>query len=289
MTLFSLSFFQTQTTHLSPSYLAREGLLRLRLLLLLGTVKHLKEEVNSRTHTDMEVRLRALNVIMHIISKLDELIDGQISLLGGIVSALHKERCIAMSAEVTDTLELGGRVLEVDVDSGRTLDKLAHLSQEHTADNSVIRIVKEDAENDDDTVVVLLEPDRLVGTVVDLNELAITTAGSSLVEHGVENASEHVTGKTRGLGGKGVGFLGVHLLEGNLDGEVVAGLRRGEKRPVHLLDVVHGPVLSKLLPAGEAHAHDNSAAVLVGVEVPHNLVEIGDLNVEELRLIAKQK
>ena len=228
-------------------------------------------------------------MIVHIISKLDELVNSDVSLLRGIVSALNKEGSIPVSTEVSDALELGGRVLEVDIDSGSTLDKLAHLSKENAADNGIVRIIKEDAEDDDNAVVVLLEPDRLVGTVVNLDELTVATASGCAVEHRVEDAGEHVTGETRSLGGEKVGFLRVELLDDDLDGEVVATLRRSQKRPVHLLDVVHSTVGGELLPAGEGNADDDGGSVLGGVEIPHDLVEISHSDVKELGVLTIKK
>jgi hypothetical protein len=73
------------------------------------------------------VRLGALDVVVQVVSELDNHIDG--SLLGRSLEVTVEEdhANITISLETTDTAELGRSVLLGEVDGGSTTDRLLKL------------------------------------------------------------------------------------------------------------------------------------------------------------------
>jgi len=235
----------------------------------------------------VQVSLGALDVIVQVVAEGEHNITSVLTLVGLVVTSLKKERGIAVSVEVADTSKLGWRILQVSIASRSTGHVLAELVEEHMAENDIILIIKVDGEDHDDTITVLLEPDRLVGAVVDLNDFATRSALRSLVHHLVKNRGKKVAGharsKTRDLG---CISLREDLANRDGDGEVVLGLGTSEKAAVHLLEVFLATVCLNLIPA---LARDgNVKLALVGPQMPDNLVEICDCDIDFLSLLSDE-
>lgn len=255
--------------------------------LLASTVENLKKGGDTSTHADVQVSLRALDVIVQVVAEGEHNIASILALVGGIVTSLKKEGSITVSMEVADTGKLGWRVLQVGVASRGTRHVLAELVQEHVAKDDIILIIKVDGEDDNDAVTVLLEPDGLVGTVVDLNDLATSSTLRSLIHHLVEDGCKevagHAGGETRDLSSIS---LGVDLADSDSDGDIVLGLGAGQKAAVDLLEVLLTTVGLNLIPA---LARDgNVKLALVGPQMPDNLVEICDCDIDFLSLLSDE-
>jgi len=232
----------------------------------------------------VEVSLGALDVIVQVVAEGEEDVASALTLGGGVVTSLEKERSIAVSVGA-DAGKLGWRILEVGVAGRSTGHVLAELVEEHVAEDDIILIIEVDGEDDDDAVTVLLEPDGLVGAVVDLNDLATSGALSGLIHHLVKDGGKevagHARGKTRDLSGIG---LGVDLADGDADGNVVLGLGAGQKAAVDLLEVLLAAVGLDLIPA---LARDgNIQLALGGPQMPEDLVEVGDGDIDFLSLLS---
>jgi len=233
----------------------------------------------------VQVSLGALDVIVQVVTEGEHNIAGVLALVGLVVTSLKKERGIAVSVEAADASKLGWGILQVGVAGRGTGHVLAELVEEHVAKDDIILIIESDGEDDDNAVAVLLEPDRLVGAVVDLDDLA---AGSALrglvhhlVEHGGKEVARHARGKTRDLGCIG---LGVNLAESDGDGDIKLGLRAGQKAAVDLLEVLLAAVGLDLIPA---LARDgNIQLALGGPQMPEDLVEVGDGDIDFLSLLS---
>ena len=250
--------------------------------LLASTVENLEKGSNTSTHADVQVSLRALDVVVQVVAEGEHDIAGGITLLRSIVTSLKKEGSIAVSVEVADASKLGWRVLEVGVASRGTGHVLAELVEEHVAKDDIILIIKVDGEDNDDTVTVLLEPDRFVGAIVDLNDLATSSTLRSLVHHlvkdGCEEVARHARSKTSELGSLS---LGVNL-DGDGKSEIILGLRADKKTAVDLLEVLLTTVGLNLIPA---LARDGNIQLAFGSpNVPDNLVEVSDCDIEFLSL-----
>jgi len=252
--------------------------------LLTGTVKNLEERADASTHADVQVSLGALDVIVEVVAESKNNIASGLTLGRSVVTSLKKERSITVSTSA-DARKLGWRILEIGVASGCTGHVLAELVEEHVAENDIILIIKVDGEDDDDTITVLLEPDGLVGAVVDLNDLATSSTLRSLIHHLVKDGSKkvarHARGKTRDLGSIS---LRINLADGDADGDIVLGLRASQKAAVNLLEVLFTTVGLDLIPA---LARDgNVQLALLGPKMPENLVEVGDCDIDFLSLLS---
>jgi len=256
--------------------------------LLLCTIENLEEGLNTRAHADVEVSLGALDVVVEVVTEGHENISDSLALCRSVVAALEKEGDIAISAEARDASKLRGRILEVDIARRSTLDHLADLSHEDTADNNIIRIIKADGEDDSHTVVVLLEPDALTRTVVNLEHLGASSTLLSTANIVVEDRGKDVTGKTR----NSTCLLHSLLLLGlardiNTDRNVVVGLSLGKKHgTINLLEVgkTH---LAHLGPAGCCNTHKKLLRLRIikrSADMPENLVKVTDGNISSLRL-----
>jgi len=235
----------------------------------------------------VQVSLGALDVIVQVVAEGEKNIASALALVGLIVTSLKKERGVAVGVEVADTSKLGWRILQVGIASRSTGHVLAELVEEHMAENDIILIIKGDGEDNNNTVTVLLEPDGLVGAVVDLNDLATSSTLRSLVHHLVKNGCKKVTrhtrSKTRNLGSIS---LRIDLAKGDGDGDVVLGLGTSEKAAVNLLEVLLATVGLNLIPA---LARDgNIKLALVGPQMPDNLVEICDCDIDILSLLSRK-
>lgn len=256
--------------------------------LLLCTVENLKEGLDTSTHADVEVSLGALDVVVEVVTEGHEDISDGLTLGRGVVTALEEESDIAISLETRDAGELRGRILEIDIAGRSTLNHLADFSHKDTADNNIIRIIKADREDDSHTVVVLLEPDALAGTVVDLEHLG---AGSTLLctaDIVVEDRCKDVTGETR----HSACLLHSLLLLGlardvNTDRDIVVGLGLGhEHGSVDLLEVGKTD-LADLGPAGSCNAHNKLLGLRIvagSADVPEDLVKVTDGDISDLGL-----
>jgi len=223
-------------------------------------------------------------VIVQVVAEGEDDIAGGLTLGGGIVTSLKKERCIAVSASA-DARKLGWGILQVGVAGGCTRHVLAELVEEHVAKDDIILIVKVDREDHDDTITVLLEPDGLVGAVVDLNDLAAAGALGGLVHHlvkdGGKQVARHAGSKTRDLGRIS---LRVDLADGDADGDIILGLRTREEAAVDLLEVLLAAVSLDLIPA-LAGDRDVQLA-LCGPKMPEDLVEVSDCDINLLSLLS---
>jgi len=234
----------------------------------------------------VEVSLGALDVVVQVVTEGEDNIAGVLTLVGLIVTSLKKEGSITVSVKVADASKLGWRILQVGVASRGTGHVLAELVEEHVAKDDIILIIKVDGEDNDDTVTVLLEPDRLVGAVVDLDDLATSGTLRSLVHHlvkdGCEEVARHARSKTSELGSLS---LGVNL-DGDGKSEIILGLRADKKTAVDLLEVLLTTVGLNLIPAFARDGYIQLA--FRGPKVPQDLVEICDCDIDFLRLISHE-
>jgi len=234
----------------------------------------------------VEVSLGALDVIVQVVTEGQNDVASALTLGRGVVTSLKKERGVAVGASA-DTGELGWRVLEVGVAGRCTSDVLAELVKEHVTKDDIILIIKVDREDDDDTIAVLLEPDRLVGAVVDLNDLATRSTLRSLIHHLVQDGGKEVTrhagSKTSELGGLS---LGVNL-DGDADGQVILGFGASlKKAAIDLLEVLLTTVGLDLIPALAGDGDVKLA--LLGEKMPDDLVEVGDCDIDFLSLLSDE-
>jgi len=252
--------------------------------LLTGTVKNLEERADASTHADVQVSLGALDVIVEVVAESKNNIASGLTLGRSIVTSLKKERSITVGTSA-DARKLGWRILEIGVASGCTGHVLAELVEEHVAENDIILIIKVDGEDDDDTITVLLEPDGLVGAVVDLNDLATSSTLRSLIHHLVKDGSKKVARHARSKAGDlGSISLRINLADGDADGDIVLGLRASQKAAINLLEVLLTTVGLDLIPA---LARDgNVQLALLGPKMPENLVEVGDCDIDFLSLLS---
>jgi len=255
--------------------------------LLTSTVKNLKERGHTVTHTDVQVSLGALDVIMQVVTEGKNYIASALTLVGLVVTGLKKEGSITMSVEVTDTSKLGWRILQVSVTGRSTRHVLAELIEEHVAENDIILIIEADGENHDNTITILLEPDRLVGAVVDLDDLATRGTLRGLVHHLVKDSSKEVTRhtrcKTRNLCSVS---LRINLAEGDTNGKIVFGLRGSKKAAINLLEVLLTTVGLNLIPAFAGDGNIKLASI--GPKMPDDLVEICDRDIDFLSLFSNE-
>jgi len=254
--------------------------------LLASTVENLKEGADASTHADVEVSLGALDVVVEVVTESQDDIASGLTLGRGVVTSLEKEGGVAVGAGAAAS-KLGWGILEVGVASGCTGHVLAELVEEDVAKDDIILIIKVDGEDDDDTVTVLLEPDGLVGAVVDLNDLATSSTLRGLIHHLVKDRGEevarHAGGKTRDLSSIG---LRVDLADGDTNGKVVLGLGLGKEAAVNLLEVFLTAVLLDLIPA---LARDGNVELAASSgKMPENLVEISDGDIDFLSLLSDE-
>ena len=251
--------------------------------LLASTVENLEKGANASTHADVEVSLRALDVIVQVVAEGEHNIASGLTLGRGIVTSLKKEGSITVSTGA-DTSKLRWRILQVSVASRSTRHVLAELVKEHVAKDDIILIIEVDGEDHDDTVTILLEPDGLVGAVVDLNDLATRSTLRSLIHHlvqdGGKEVARHAGSKTSKLGGLS---LGVNL-DGDADGQVILGFGASlKKAAIDLLEVLLTTVGLDLIPALAGDGDVELA--LLGEQMPDDLVEVGDCDIDFLSLL----
>jgi len=251
--------------------------------LLTSTVKNLKEGADTGTHTDVEVSLGTLDVIVEVVTESQNDIASSLTLLWSIVTSLKKEGSITVSTS-TDTSKLVWRILEVSIASRCTRHVLAELVKENVAKDDIILIIEVDGEDHDDTITVLLEPDGLVGTIVDLNDLATAGTLRSLVHHLVKDGGKKVAGHARSkTSNLGCISLRVGLVDGDAKSKIILGLRSGKKASINLLEVLLTTVGLDLIPA---LARDGDLQlVLIGPKVPDDLVEVSDCDIDFLSLL----
>jgi len=252
--------------------------------LLTSTVKNLKERANTSAHTDVEVSLRALDVIVQVVAEGQDDVASALTLGRGVVTSLKKEGSITVSTSAA-TSKLGWRILEVGVASRCTRHVLAELVKEDVTKDDIILIIKVDGEDDNDTITVLLEPDRFVGAIVDLNDLATSSTLRSLIHHLVEDGSKQVAGhagsKTRDLSSIS---LRINRADSDADGHIVLGFGTSQKAAINLLEVLLATVGLDLIPA---LARDgNIQLALGGPKMPDDLVEVGDGDIDFLSLLS---
>jgi len=255
--------------------------------LLTGTVENLQKGGNTGTHADVQVSLGALDVVVQVVAEGEHNIASVLALVRLVVTSLKKERGVAVGVKVADASKLGWRILQVGVARRSTGHVLAELVEEHVAKHDIILIIKVDREDDNNAVTVLLEPDRLVGAVVDLNDLATSSTLRGLihhlVQHGRKKVARHAGSKTGNLGCL---RLRVDLAQSDGDGQVVLGLGASQKAAVHLLEVFLTAVCLDLIPA---LARDGNVQLAVGSpQMPDNLVEICDRDIDFLSLLSHE-
>jgi len=232
----------------------------------------------------VEISLGALDVIVQVVAEGEDNIASGLTLGRGIVTSLKKEGRITVSTGA-DTSKLRWRILQVGVASRSTRHVLAELVKEDVTEDDIILIIKVDGEDDDDTITVLLEPNRLVGTVVDLNDLTASSALSGLVHHlvkdGGKEVARHARSKTRDLGRIS---LRVNLADGDADGDIILGLRTRKKAAVNLLEVLLAAVRLDLIPALAGDGDIQLA--LTSPKMPEDLVEVSDCDIDFLSLLS---
>jgi len=215
---------------------------------LASTVKNLKKRLNTLTHADVEVSLGALDVIVQVVTEGQNDIACGFTLGRSIVTGLENEGSITVSARA-DTSKLGWRILKISIAGRSTLDVLAEFVKEHMTKDDIISIIKVDGEDHSDTITVLLEPNRFVGTIVDLNDLATSSTLRSLVHHLVKNRSKKVAGHARSKTSKLCSFSLRVDLDGDADGDIILWLRGNKKAAINLLEIFLTTVGLDLIPA----------------------------------------
>ena len=174
---------------LFPILLANEGSSRSRLLLLrqllLCSVEHLEEQVDARAHSDVEVRLRALEVVVEVVTELDQHVQRLLDLPWREVSVLEHERHVSVRVETAAVRDVARRLSELHVDRWRARKVLREFGEEHFAEDDVVDIGELDREDHRNTVAVCLHPHGLIRTVVDLHDVEIAS-----VQHGVASKSD---------------------------------------------------------------------------------------------------
>jgi len=232
----------------------------------------------------VEVSLRALDVIVEVVTEGKNNIASSLTLGRSIVTSLEKERSIAVSTSANAS-KLGWGILQVGIASRGTRHVLAELIQENVAEDDIILIIKVDGEDNDDTVTILLEPDRFVGAVVDLNDLATSSTLRSLIHHLVEDGSKqvarHAGSKTSNLSSIS---LRINLADGDAKSQIELWLGTSKKAAINLLEVFLTAVSLDLIPA--LAGDGNVQLVLSGGEVPDDLVEVSDCDIDFLSLFS---
>jgi len=261
--------------------------------LLLCTVEDLEEGLDTSAHADVEVSLGALDVVVEVVTEGHEDISDGLALGGCVVAALEEESDIAISAEARDAGELRGRILEVDVAGRSTLDHLADLGHEDTADDDIVRVVKADREDDGHTVVVLLEPDALARTVVNLEHLGASSALLGAADVVVEDRGKDVAGETGHSACLLCCLLRLSLARDvDTDRDVVVGLGLSKEHgAVDLLEVGKAD-LAHLGPAGGCNTHKKLLGLGIverSAYVPDDLVEVTDGDIGGLGLGGDQR
>jgi len=253
--------------------------------LLTSTVENLKKGRHTSTHANVEISLGALDVIVEVVTESKNNITSVIALARLIVTSLKKERSIAVSVKAADASKLRRRILQVGVAGRSTRHVLAELIQENMAKDDIIRIIKEDGEDDNNTITILLEPDRLLRTVVDLNNLATRSTLAGLFHHLVKNRGKKVAGHTRSkTSNLGSVSLRMSLANANSNGDIILGLRTSQKAAVDLLEVFLTTVGLNLIPALAGDGNEQLA--LNSRQMPDNLVEICDCDIDLLSLLS---
>jgi len=247
---------------------------------LTSTVKNLKERINTSTHTDVKVSLGALDVIVEVVTEGKNNIASGFTLLRSIVTSFKKEGSITVSTSA-NTGKLGWRILQVGIARRCTRHVLAEFVKEYMTKDNIILIIKVDGEDHSDTITILLEPDRFIGTVVDLNDLATRSTLSSLIHHLVEDTSKqvarHTRSKTRDLGSIS---LRINLTDGDSNSDIILWFRASQKAAVDLLEIFLTTVSLDLIPAFAGDG--NVQLVFGGPKMPDNLVEVCDCDIDFL-------
>jgi len=254
--------------------------------LLTSTVENLKKRSNTSTHADVQISLGALDVVVQVVTEGQHNIASGFALLWLIVTSLKKERSITVSMKVADASKLRWRILQIGVAGRCTGHVLAELVQENVAKDDIILIIEGDGEDHDDTITILLEPDRLVGAVVDLNNLATSSTLRGLIHHLVKDRGKKVAGHARSKTSK-LGSLGLGVdLDGDGNADIKLGLRASKKAAVDLLEVLLTTVGLDLIPALARDGNDQLA--FDGSKMPDNLVEICDCDIDFLSLLSHE-
>jgi len=142
---------------------ARDGLHVLVGLLLLGTVEHQEEGLRAQPHAGVQIGLRALDVIVEVITEQVHRIDGVLSaVLQKMVVEEYKgnEALILAFSDARDALEFSRSLLLGVSDGGSVGDGLSgvgELLKEDLRDDDVVRVPEVDREDDDGSVAFGLE------------------------------------------------------------------------------------------------------------------------------------
>lgn len=158
------------------------GLLLFRELLLCS-VEDLEKQLDACTHSDVEIRLRALEVVVEVVAELHQHVQCLLELSRRKVSVLEHERHITVCAEVAALRNVARRLSELHIDRRSAGQVLRELGEEHLTEDDVVGVGELDGEDHRNTVAVWLHPHGLVRTVVDLHE----AVSGSLIQHVVAN------------------------------------------------------------------------------------------------------
>lgn len=202
---------------------AARGSLLLLGQILLGTVENLEELIDTVAHASVQVRLGALDVVVQVVSELDNHIDG--SLLGrSLEVAVEKDHAnITISLETTDAAQLSRRVLLREIDGGSTTDGLLKLLQkqitsgtcrrsrsaesstnlkENLTNDDIIGILEVDGKEDGHTILALCLKENALGTTVrDIQQLSYGV-GFHALEDKIERSGKQVALDKRDRGGQ---------------------------------------------------------------------------------------
>jgi len=225
----------------------------------------------------VEVSLGALDVIVQVVTEGQNDIASSLTLGRSIVTRLENEGSITVST-IAKASKLGWRILKIGITGRSTLDVLAEFVKEHMSKDDIISIIKVDGEDHSDTITVLLEPDRFIGTIVNLNDLATRSTLRSLIHHLVENRGKKVAGHARSKTSK-LGSFGLRVnLNGDADCKVIPWLRADKKTAINLLEVFLTTIRLDLIPAFARNRYVQLA--LIGPKMPDNLVEVCDCDID---------
>jgi len=209
-----------------------------------STVENLQPIGDLRAHTVVHVSLGALDVIVEIVSEGLQEVDGLEDILGiqMVIEEDHRNETVAFHIlQAREVLQFHGGFSVSELDgrhASHVLSSVSKLLQEDLGEHSISILREGNGEDDGAAVILGLQVDGLIATVINGDDLAVALLGSNICKDLLERSSEQMALQVADLQGEVLGILrGVGKV--NTEGDVVTLLRGGLKhRTIDLLQIL---------------------------------------------------
>jgi len=159
-----------------------------------GSVQNLKQTVHSRSHAGVQMRLRAFDVIVEVVSEGLDVVDGSFAVLEvGLEKNKHNKALGFFGSHSRNTLQLIWRFSGSKCHSGSAVEvssSIRELLQEDTGKDLIVGIFKVDGEDDGDGVGTTFDVDGFIVTIIDGDDTGGWRSSQSGLECLLEGSSQ---------------------------------------------------------------------------------------------------